>query len=110
MKYAFTITTNNRKLNADEAQFRIDMLRYIMITCGYDVRDLVFTIEHASVMGYHAHGIFNNYVKPVKDKLFYMYLKPLLSTQDEQSWIYYMDKDTKLKQHEFIMVSDDDDE
>lgn len=108
MKYAFTITTNNKKIGFDEQLFRIDMLRYLQIDCGYDVRNLHFVIEKGSIMGYHAHGILEDYIKAKKGTPFFMRLKPIHDIQEEDSWLYYMEKEQKMQRHEFFLPDSDD--
>jgi len=94
MKYAFTITTNSKKINTNKELFITDFLRYIQVVCGYDVQQLEFTIEHALTMGYHAHGIIDTYLKPlILDKSFYIYQKVLNDNNDITNWRLYMHKD-----------------
>jgi len=96
MKYAVTVTTNNKKVNTDENIFRLDFLRFMQFELNIDVRDLEFTIEYAKTMGYHAHGIVNSYYPNIKGYKFFIYSKKLEDDDDITKWRHYMNKDTYI--------------
>jgi len=96
MKYAFTITSNNTKINSHEELFRVDMLRYIQMVLGYDVDHLEFEIENSPPMGYHVHGVFERYVKPVRSyKEYFLYQKPIKNDVELSKWRWYMSKEVR---------------
>jgi len=102
MKYAVTITTNNKRISGDKQLFINDVLRYILTELHYDVQHFEYVIEHAPTMGYHLHGIFDSQNSLLDNKmiihrnlsrcLFYFYQKEL-KDNDITNWRLYMHKD-----------------